>query len=83
MKIYPNPVIDVATLEINTAYTNSKILVVVSNIQGQVVYRSEFTSVQNYIREKINMSNLLSGIYTATVYFSDKEKQTIKLMKLN
>ena len=83
IKIYPNPVIDIATLEINTIDANSKFLVVISNIQGQSVYKNEYTTIQNYIKAKIDMFNLVKGIYTATIYFSNKEKQTLKFVKLN
>jgi len=39
-------------------------------------------SGQNNIKDKINMSNLSKGTYAVTVYFSDQEKQTIKVMRL-
>jgi hypothetical protein len=82
IKIYPNPVVDIATLEINTIQANSKLLVVITNMQGYIVYKNELASGQNNIKDKINMSNLSKGTYAVTVYFSDQEKQTIKVIRL-
>ena len=82
LKIYPNPVVDIATLEINTAQANSKVFVNITNMQGSIVYKNELTPPQNSIKDKINMSTLSKGTYAVTVYFSDKEKQTIKVIKL-
>ena len=81
IKFYPNPVINIATLEVHTIEASSKIEVFISNIQGQIVYKNEFSSVQGYINQKINLSNLLKGIYTISVYFNDQPKQTIKIIK--
>jgi hypothetical protein len=51
-------------------------------MQGYIVYKNELASGQNNIKDKINMSNLSKGTYAVTVYFSDQEKQTIKVMRL-
>jgi hypothetical protein len=83
IKIYPNPVANTATLEINTTTTNSKLLVVITNMQGQIVYRNELASGQNNIQDIINISNLSKGTYALTVYFSDQEKQTIKVIRMD
>jgi hypothetical protein len=82
IKIYPNPVVDIATLEINPTQANSKLLVVITNMQGQIILKTELASGQNNIQDKINISNLSKGTYAVTVYFSDQEKQTIKVMKM-
>jgi hypothetical protein len=82
ISIYPNPVMDITTLEINTTKANQKLLVVISNMQGSIVYKNEFASGQTNIRDKINLSNLSKGTYAVTVYFSIWEKQTLKLLKL-
>ncbi len=80
IKIYPNPVRDLATLEINTLKTDSRLLVVITNMKGLTVYRNKISSGLNIIKEEINMGNLSKGVYAVTVYFSNNEKQTIKLM---
>ena len=39
MKIYPNPVVDKATLEINLTQAKSKVMVVITNMLGNIVYQ--------------------------------------------
>jgi hypothetical protein len=82
IKIYPNPLVDTATLEIYTTQANTKLLIVITNIQGRIAYKNELVLGQNNIKEKINISNLSKGTYAVTVYFGDQEKQTIKVMKM-
>ena len=82
LKIYPNPVVDVTTVEINMAQVNSKLGIVITNMQGKIVYRKEIAPGQNQILEKINMSTLAKGTYAITVYFDNNETQTKKVIKL-
>ncbi|MEP7231876.1 MAG: T9SS type A sorting domain-containing protein, partial [Ginsengibacter sp.] len=83
IKIYPNPVIDIATLEINSNKSNTPLLVMITDMQGKIVYQNQFYTTQNTTLNKINMSNLTKGIYAVTVYFSKNEKQTIKVFRSN
>ncbi len=82
IKVYPNPVIDVTTLEINTTHPDEKLLVVIRDINGQVVFKEELNSGLSNIKHKINMSNMVKGTYLLTVYFSSQEQQTFKIIKL-
>ena len=82
IKVYPNPVVDVTTLEINTTQVYSKLLLVVTDMKGQIVYKDEITPAQSNIKQKINMSNLPKGTYVITVYFNGVEKQSIKVLRL-
>lgn len=79
--IYPNPVIDIATLNINTVQANSKLLTVVTDMQGHIFYKKELVTTQNNIKDKINLSLLSKGTYVVTVYFDGKDKQNIKIIK--
>jgi hypothetical protein len=81
LKVYPNPVIDNTTLDITITRANSKLLIIITDMQGKIVYKNELVATQNNIKEKINMSNLPKGIYAVTVYFNEKEKQTLKVIK--
>ena len=81
-KIFPNPVADIATLEINTKNLNSKPVVVITDMLGANVFRKNLTSVQQNFTEKINMRNLVKGTYVVTVYFENGEKKSIKVTKL-
>jgi len=79
---YPNPVVDMTTLEINTTQVYSKLLVVVRDMKGDIIYKKEITPSQSDIKQIIDMSNLAKGTYLITVYFSDKQKQSIKVIRL-
>ena len=83
VKVYPNPVYDVATLEITTQKSNTPVMVVITDMQGKIVYQNRLYTTQSITTSKINMSNLIKGIYAVTVYFSEKEKQTIKVFRSN
>jgi Secretion system C-terminal sorting domain len=83
IKIYPNPVIDIATLEINTVKSNLPLWVVITDIQGKIVYKEKLYAIQNVTTHKINIRNLIKGIYAVTVYFNDTDKQTIKVFRSN
>lgn len=82
MNVYPNPVIDIATLEINSTQPIPHILVTITNMNGQIVYKNDITSGQINISQALNLSNLMKGAYAVTVYFSNVEKQTLKILKL-
>ena len=82
MNVYPNPVTDVTTLEINTTQPDPNVLVVITNMNGQIVYKSAITSGQTDIKQTLNLSNLMKGAYAVTVYFSNQDKQSIKILKL-
>ena len=82
MNVYPNPVVDNTTLEITTSLPIPHILVTVTNMSGQVVYKTEINSGQTSIKQPLNLSNLGKGAYAVTVYFSSVEMQTIKILKL-
>ncbi|KAA9039313.1 T9SS type A sorting domain-containing protein [Ginsengibacter hankyongi] len=78
----PNPVIDETTLEIKTSQVYSKLLLIVTDMNGKIVYKKEITGGQTELKEKLNMSNLIKGTYAITIYYSDKEKQSIKVIRL-
>jgi len=82
IKVYPNPVISSTTLEINTSKVYSKLLLVVTDMKGEIVYKKEITSGQTNIKEQLNLSNLIKGTYAITIYYGDNEIQSIKLIKL-
>jgi uncharacterized protein YjeT (DUF2065 family) len=83
IKIYPNPVVGMTTLEINTTHAHSKLLVIITNMQGQIVYKNELVSEENTIRDKINMNSLPNSTYAVTVYFGNQGRQTAKIEKMD
>jgi len=81
-KIYPNPVVDIATLEIKTANLNIRPSIIITDANGKNVFRRELTSGQQNLSEKIDMRNLVKGGYFVTVYYNNGEKKTLKVIKL-
>ncbi len=82
VRIYPNPVHDIATLEINTGRPNTNVGIVITDLSGRTVYTEKFVSTLNKATEKINMSSLIKGIYLVTVYFDGTKAQTIRVIRL-
>ena len=81
INIYPNPVVDITTVEINTAQPSIKLLLVVTDLKGVLIYKEDIAPGQNTILDKINLGNRAKGIYIVTVYFGDKTWQSKKLIK--
>ena len=82
INIYPNPVKDIATLEINTAEPTSNLSILISDFAGRIVYKKMINSIDYHAIEKINMSNFSKGSYTITVFFNGTDKQVFPIIKL-
>jgi major membrane immunogen (membrane-anchored lipoprotein) len=82
LKVYPNPVHDVATVEITAPSTNTNIMIVITDINGKTVYTDQFVSTSTYVQKQINMSSLIKGTYFISVYFDGMQQQTVKVMRL-
>jgi len=80
-KIYPNPVMSIATLDVTKINANSKPSVAVSDVNGKIVYTRELTSTQQVFTEKIDLSNLAKGPYVVVMYFPNGDKKAIKIIK--
>lgn len=83
IRVYPNPVEEIATLEIKTINLNAKILVFITDKQGKMVYSKELASTQREFIEKIDMHKLSKGAYFLTVYFHNGDRKTVKIIKEN
>ena len=81
IKVYPNPVVDFTTLDINSTIPNTTLLVVITDMQGKMVYRKQLVTGTYNTKERINMSTLSKGTYLMTVYFDSINKQSIKVIK--
>ncbi|MBP6025490.1 PKD domain-containing protein [Ferruginibacter sp.] len=81
INVYPNPVIDFTTLEINTTNNKSGMLIVVTDLQGRVVYTKQIPAGRYSIKERINMSSFAKSMYLITVHFSSQDKHTLKTIK--
>ncbi len=82
LKAYPNPVRDVTTLDINTGKPNTNLMIVITNMTGKNVYKKEFVAASTNVKEQINMSSLIKGIYIITVYFDGMKKQSITVARM-
>jgi hypothetical protein len=82
LKVYPNPVRDIATVRINTIEANTNLRLTISDINGRRIYEKAFRSKQSVVTEKIDMTNYVKGIYMITVIFNEVSKKTFKIIKL-
>jgi hypothetical protein len=82
LKVYPNPVHDIATVDISTGKSNTNLMIIITDISGNVVYKKNFVSPIANAKDEVNMSNLIKGIYLVTVYFDGMAKQSVKVVRL-
>jgi hypothetical protein len=82
IKVYPNPVYDIATLEINSGKESTNLMVIITDMNGKTVYRKSFVSSVSGVKEKVDMSNLTKGTYVITVFFDGMQKQSVKVMRM-
>jgi len=81
IKIYPNPVKDITTVEIYSENINSRLTLFISDFAGKIVYRKQIISSDYKTTEKINMSTFSKGSYALSVFFDDKDKQVLTIIK--
>ena len=82
IKAFPNPVQNIANLQINTAQANTDIMIVITDMWGKSVYSEESVSSTNNTTIQINMSNLIKGTYIITVLFDGIDRQSIKVLRM-
>jgi chitodextrinase len=82
LKVYPNPVQDITTLEINVGRPNTDLMIIMSDMSGKIVYKKVFVASLASVKEQIDMTSLGKGTYVITVYFDGMKKQSIKVFKL-
>jgi hypothetical protein len=82
LTVYPNPVHDIANVEVNTDQNNINVMIVITDMTGKAVYTKEFVSTSNYIRQQIDMSNLIKGVYIVSLYFDGMQQQSVKVVRL-
>jgi len=80
--IYPNPVKDIATVEIHSENINSQLTLFISDFAGKIVYKKQIKSSDYETTEKINMSTFSKGSYTISVFFNVTDKQIFPIIKL-
>jgi parallel beta-helix repeat protein len=82
LKVYPNPVHNIANVELNTQADNSRITIRIADISGNIVYQNEFVSITSNVKKQIDMSSLGKGTYIVTVLVDGVVKQSAKVVKM-
>ncbi len=82
VKVFPNPVIDVATLQITTLQLYPKLLITISDVYGNIVYNNEIKPSATNITRQLNLSNLSKGTYVIVVNYGNNQKQSLKILRL-
>ncbi len=82
LKVYPNPVHNVTTVDFITEHDNTNINIRVTDVFGRAVYQKQFVGSLKNVKQQINMSSLVKGTYVITIFFDGMEKQSVKVMKL-
>jgi len=82
LKVYPNPVHNIANVELNTEIDNSRVTIRIEDISGNVVYQNEFVSTTTNVKKQIDMSSAGKGTYVITVFVDGVVKESAKVVKL-
>ena len=80
--IYPNPVHDLTTADINTGRANTNLLIIITDMSGKTVYKKQMVSPTDNVKEQINMTNFSKGTYVITIFFDNVLRKSIKVLKL-
>lgn len=80
--INPNPVNDIATLEINTPKNNTNFSVLVTDMGGKTIYKEQFVSPERKLIKQIDTRNFVRGTYIVTVVFDGTEKASVKIVRM-
>ncbi|CAN5410080.1 hypothetical protein BH11BAC5_BH11BAC5_13250 [soil metagenome] len=82
LNVYPNPVKNIANLDIKTAAKDgTKIMVSVINSSGNLMSRKQFVSAGNNPVLKLDMSDLLDGFYIVNVVIENEQPLNAKVIK--
>jgi endonuclease I len=84
-EIFPNPVSNQKMITLQTVFDiedkNIDIRLIITNIQGKVIYNKEFKLVEKeFFEQKIDVSNLKKGIYFLSISSTNNTFETKKLI---
>jgi hypothetical protein len=80
-KVYPNPVKNIANLNITTTNVNTKLYISVFDLNGKLVKREELVTTGNNTILRLDMSNLSNGNYVISLVFDDGVKRNSMVVK--
>jgi hypothetical protein len=83
--VYPNPVRNIANLEIKTISSKeiTRVSVLVINLAGKTVARQNYAVAGSNNHVKLDMSDLMPGFYTVTAIFDNGKTCNVKIIKLS
>ncbi|MCW3094218.1 MAG: Ig family protein [Ferruginibacter sp.] len=81
LRVYPNPVADIANLNISTIIGNKLFVSIIDNL-GRAVKYTELTTTVRKTTLKLDLSNLHNGNYSVIVRFADGQKLVSNIIKL-
>ena len=82
LKVYPNPVHNIANVELNTQVDNARVTIRISDILGNTVYQQEFVSATTDVKKQIDFSSLGKGTYLVTALVNGVVKESMKVVKM-
>ena len=82
IKVYPNPVSDIATIEINAGKVNAYLVIFITDMSGKTVFRKDMVTISALTKEQINMQTFVKGTYMITILIDGKDKKSFKVVKL-
>ena len=81
LTVYPNPVADIANLNINTINAKTKLSIAAVDVRGRLVKYQEMVTGYNDTLVKLDMSTLSNGYYIITLKFDDGRQISTKVIK--
>ncbi len=81
LSLYPNPVRDVANLQIESKIESSPTAITVYDLNGRVLLRDEFQRTQRIVTKQLDMSRYPNGTYLIKVTSDSDTPMTIKMLK--
>jgi hypothetical protein len=82
LSVYPNPVKNIANLDVKTAAKDgTKIVVSVISSSGKVMSRKQFVSAGNNPVLKLDMNDLLDGFYIVNLIIENEQPLNVKVIK--
>jgi hypothetical protein len=82
LKVYPNPVHNIANVELNTQVDNARVTIRISDILGNTVYQEEFVSTTKDVKKQIDFSSLRKGTYLVSALVNGVVKESMKVVKM-
>ncbi|HEY5463276.1 MAG TPA: right-handed parallel beta-helix repeat-containing protein, partial [Hanamia sp.] len=82
LKVYPNPVANVTTLEINIPIPNIDVMMTITDMNGSTVYKKKINSGYGLVSEQIDMSRFQEGVYVLSVILNGQIIKSLKVVKL-